>query len=109
MSEKHRPGYMPWDRSGNRILMQSSLGKSKPTNYDIPDENFVYGKATATDPEKANEVIYKWLLHECGENPKKGKEKDLIATNKKALRSLLHTASDFTKFRKNETLYKPVK
>lgn len=36
MSEKHNPGYMPWDRTGNRLLVQSSLGKNKPTNYNIP-------------------------------------------------------------------------
>ena len=54
MSEKHSPGYMPWDRTGNRILVQSSLGKNKPTDYNIPEENFVYGKNTPMDPEKAN-------------------------------------------------------
>ena len=37
MTEKHRPGFMPWDRSGNRVIVQSSLGKNKPTNYEIPD------------------------------------------------------------------------
>ena len=33
MSERHVPGYMPHDRTGNRLLVQSSLGKNKPTNY----------------------------------------------------------------------------
>ena len=37
MSIKHQPGFMPWDRSGNRILIQSALGKNKGTNFDIPD------------------------------------------------------------------------
>ena len=60
MSEKHHAGYMPWDRTGNKLLIQSTLGKNKPTNYDIPEENFVYGKLTATDAEQANEVMYKW-------------------------------------------------
>ena len=50
MSTRHRPGYMPWDKSGNRVLVQSDLGHNKPTNYDIPDDNFVYGKNTAMDP-----------------------------------------------------------
>ena len=36
MSAKHQPGYMPWDRTGNRVLVQSVLGRNKPTNYDIP-------------------------------------------------------------------------
>lgn len=49
MSEKHQAGYMPWDRTGNKLLIQSTLGKNKPTNYDIPEENFVYGKITPID------------------------------------------------------------
>ena len=36
MSSKHEQGYMPWDRTGNRILVKSELGANKPTNYDIP-------------------------------------------------------------------------
>ena len=41
---------MPWDRSGNRLLIKSQLGKNKPTNYNIPTGNFVYGKLTDQDP-----------------------------------------------------------
>ena len=41
---------MPWDRTGNRLLVKSELGANKPTNYDIPQEEFVYGKITADDP-----------------------------------------------------------
>lgn len=37
MSSKHQPGFLPWDRTGNPILVHSSLGKSKPTHYDIPE------------------------------------------------------------------------
>ena len=60
MSEKHQSGYMPWDRTGNKLLIQSALGKNKPTNYDIPEENFVYGKVTSMNPEDANAVMYSW-------------------------------------------------
>lgn len=64
MSTKHRAGYMPWDRTGNRILVQSELGKNKPSNYDIPEENFVYGKLIDQDPEKANDLMYNWSYHQ---------------------------------------------
>jgi hypothetical protein len=63
MSSKHEKGYMPWDRSGNRLLVKSELGANKPTNYDIPDPNFVYGKITPDDPEHSNQVMYKWKYH----------------------------------------------
>ncbi len=44
MSVMHKSGYMPWDRSGNKILLQSELGKSKPSTYNLPEEAFTYGK-----------------------------------------------------------------
>ena len=50
MSIKHQPGFLPWDRSGNPILVHSELGKSKPTHYDIPEQHFTYGKNTEEDP-----------------------------------------------------------
>ncbi len=46
MSLPHEKGYMPWDRSSNKLLIKSQLGKNKPTNYDIPHSEFVYGRLT---------------------------------------------------------------
>lgn len=109
MSAKHRPGYMPWDRTGNRVLVQSELGRNKPTNYDIPEENFVYGKSTYMDPEKANDMIYTWNQHKMTDNKNNGKVKDLVETNKAALKKLIHTSSGNSGFRKTDTLYKTFK
>jgi len=44
MATMHQPGFLPWDRTGNRILVQSELGKSKPSNYNLPQEAHFYGK-----------------------------------------------------------------
>ena len=109
MSEKHRSGYMPWDRSGNRLLVQSMLGKNKPSDYDLPNNNFIYGKITAEDPEHVNEVMYAWKYHENSLNPNINKEKDLIKTNKDCTKNLLHTATQFYKFREKATSYKEPK
>lgn len=68
MSYRHEKGHMPWDRTGNRILVKSELGANKPTNYEIPDSNFVYGKITPDDPEHSNEVMYKWQEHVPSKN-----------------------------------------
>jgi hypothetical protein len=50
MSDRHVKGYMPWDRTGNPLLVKSQLGKNKPTNYEIPTKEFVYGQLTYEDP-----------------------------------------------------------
>ena len=109
MTEKHLPGYMPWDRTGNRLLVQSSLGKNKPTNYNIPEENFVYGKNTPMDPEKANEMMYTWKSHENSENKNTGQIKDMVKTNIQAVKNLATTASANYNFRKTQTVFKTVK
>lgn len=100
---------MPWDRSGNRLLVKSELGNNKPTNYEIPQNNFVYGKITPDDPEHANQVMYNWSNHQMSANHNHLKEKDLVATNKQCLKSMLHTSSQFSGYRKSKTLYKPAK
>lgn len=100
---------MPWDRTGNRLLVKSELAANKPTNYDIPQENFVYGKITPEDPEHANQLIYRWKYHQSSANRNHLKQKDLIETNKQALKSLLHTSSQFSDFRRSNTQYKAAK
>ena len=109
MSEKHSPGYMPWDRTGNRLLVQSSLGKNKPTDYNIPEENFVYGKNTPMDPEKANELMYTWNYHQNSQNKNVGKVKDLVKTNILAVKNLATTSSTNYNFRKTQTAFKTFK
>ena len=106
MSERHRQGYMPWDRSGNRVLVKSELGKNRPTNYEIPEGKFVYGRLTYEDPEHVNDLIYKWKRHEPSHNANHLKEKDLIQTNKQCLRQLLSTSAQFSAHRKDHTQYK---
>ena len=53
--------------------------------------------------------MYQWKNHEMTNNHNHLKEKDLVETNKQALKSLMHTSAQFSGFRKSNTLYKPVK
>ena len=53
--------------------------------------------------------MYKWNDHERSSNKKVDHEKDFMETNKKCLSHLLHTAQDFSKFRKSSTSFKKVK
>lgn len=107
MSERHEPGFMPWDRTGNRLLVKSQVGRNKPTNYNIPEKDFVYGQLTPNDPEHANEVMYRWNYAEPSANSNHLKVKDFKETNKAALKNLLHTSSQFSDFRKTNTKFKP--
>ena len=109
MSSRHQKGYMPYDRTGNRILVKSELGHNKPSNYNIPDTQFIYGKVTPDDPEHANEVMYDWNYHNSSYNPNDTKVKDLIETNKNCLKKLLHTSNQYSDFRKTQTKYKTFK
>lgn len=85
MSERHRPGYLPWDRTGNRLLLQSSLGKTKPSNYEIPNEEFIYGRVTPMDPEHAEKLMYSWKYHQNSVTPMSAKLKILLQPIKKQL------------------------
>lgn len=51
--------------------------------------------------------MYRWKYAEQSANANHLKLKDFKETNKAALKSLLHTSSQFSDFRKSNTKYKP--
>lgn len=53
--------------------------------------------------------MYKWKQHQPTANPNIRKEKDFVETNRKCIKSLLHTATDFSKYRKSSVEFKQVK
>ena len=53
--------------------------------------------------------MYKWNEHEYSNNPNVRKKKDFLETNRKCIKSLLHTATDFSKYRKSSVEFKKVK
>lgn len=53
--------------------------------------------------------MYKWKEHQVNENKNINKFKDFIDTNRKCVKSMLHTASDFSNFRKTSVSFKKVK
>ena len=52
--------------------------------------------------------MYNWKNHETSEN-NNNKHKDFIETNRKCIKSLLHTASDFSAYRKSSVEFKKFK
>lgn len=54
-------------------------------------------------------MMYNWSYHQNSDNKNIGKVKDLIKTNKSALRSMVHTSHGNFDFRKTNTVYKDIK
>lgn len=46
-------GFFPWDKSKNVMLLKDDVGRSKPSAYDLPQNQFVYGKPLPRDREGA--------------------------------------------------------
>lgn len=57
MSDRYR------SRSSNVILVRDDVGKAKPTCYDLPGEEFAYGRPDNPDFEGAREVTMQWISH----------------------------------------------
>ncbi len=55
MSYKSTPGFLPWDRSNNPLLLKDDVGRGKPSAYNLPDGPFVYGRPLPRDDEGAKE------------------------------------------------------
>lgn len=53
--------------------------------------------------------MYQWKLHQNSLNKNVGKVKDIITTNKQALKNMATTAHDNYNFRKDQTAYKTFK
>jgi len=92
MSDRYR------GRSRNQILVRDDVGKSKPTCYDLPAEEFAYGRPDNPDFEGAREVTMQWLSHVPSSRPAEGVN-DFRKINKLALRGGICSAKDLAQFR----------
>eukprot|EP00397_Hematodinium_sp_SG-2012_P051912 GEMP01061100.1.p1 GENE.GEMP01061100.1~~GEMP01061100.1.p1 ORF type:complete len:251 (+),score=68.87 GEMP01061100.1:101-853(+) len=54
---------MQFANSRNPLLVKDDIGKAKPTCYDLPDEDFAFGRPENTDLEGAKEVTMNWVDH----------------------------------------------
>merc|ERR1711985_161805 len=80
--------------------MGDDVGKAKPTCYDLPPEEFAYGRPNNPDFEGAREVTMQWLSHVPGPRPEE-KVQDFRKINKLALRGGVSSAKDLAEFRRN--------
>lgn len=93
MSERFRA------KSRNAILVRDDVGKAKPTCYDLPPEEYAYGRPDNPDFEGAREVTMQWLSHVPGPRPEE-KVQDFRKINKLALRGGVSSAKDLAQFRR---------
>jgi len=49
--------------SKNPLLVRDDVGKAKPSSYDLPGEQFAFGRAELADVEGAREVTMNWVSH----------------------------------------------
>jgi hypothetical protein len=84
--------------ASNPLLQKAQLGKSKRSTYNLPQNQFVYGKPNIHDGEGCAEVLSTWSEHHA--NPDSQPGRDFMALNKRATISKMTTPQDVTAFRK---------
>ena len=71
--------------------MKDDVGLAKPTTYDLPKGEFIYGKPLARDREGAKEVSMTWKFHEDSRD--KDPNRDFTTLNKMGLKDGLYKAN----------------
>jgi len=84
--------------SYNPVLQRVELGKCRRSCYNLPSEEFVYGRPNIHDGEGSAEVLSTWVEHHA--NPDSVPGRDFMALNKRATISKMVSAKDVTAFRK---------
>ncbi|CAD8174727.1 unnamed protein product [Paramecium pentaurelia] len=81
----------------NPLLMKDDVGKSKPSTYNLPNQDFVYGQPLARDKEGAKEVTMTWKFHQ--ESQDRVPNRDFAELNKQSIHNGSVKAHDMYKFR----------
>ena len=49
--------YFPYAKGSNMLLLRDDVGRSKTSHYNLPNQNFTYGKPLNRDKEGAKEIL----------------------------------------------------
>lgn len=85
-------------RPRNPLLMRDDVGLAKPSCYDLPSNQFAFGKPGNMDPEGAREVTSQWNEHKATEKRQDGVS--FLWLNKKVATAKVTTARDLAKYRR---------
>jgi Domain of unknown function (DUF4483) len=66
----------------NPLLIKDEVGRAKPSIYNLPSSDFVYGFAKEKDPEGAKEVTMKWVYADPKASPRTETVTDFQKLNK---------------------------
>lgn len=106
-----------WNRGNtNCLLTKDDIGKSKPSTYKLPQNQFAYGRPNDQDAEGAKEGIksklkrlvsmsWQYHLHSREIVP----ERDFTKLNKMCIKDNLYKSNQFTQYRKSNDARIPVR
>lgn len=89
-------------RPTNPLLTKDSVGKAKPSCYELPEDQFAFGHPGDMDREGAREVSMRWVSHSRSKGP--NFEPDFVHSNKQAACAKITTARDIKHFRKESDM-----
>ena len=52
--------HVPPHNKQNRLLIRDVVGKVRSSNFDLPEEEFIYGRVVKRDKEGARDVVLTW-------------------------------------------------
>ncbi|CAD8194847.1 unnamed protein product [Paramecium octaurelia] len=81
----------------NPLLMKDDVGKAKPSTYNLPNQDFIYGQPLSRDKEGAKEVTMTWKFHQ--ESQDQLPNRDFAELNKQSIHNGSVKAHDMYKFR----------
>ncbi|CAK67606.1 unnamed protein product (macronuclear) [Paramecium tetraurelia] len=81
----------------NPVLMKDDVGKPKPSTYNLPKQDYVYGLPLIRDKEGAKEVTMTWKFHQ--ESQDRIPNRDFAELNKMSVFNGSLTAHDMYKYR----------
>merc|ERR1719218_481443 len=87
-------------RSRNPLLVKDDVGKAKPSCYNLPGDDFAYGRPDLPDYEGAREVTMQWVAHKA-EQRQDSDVQDFRKLNKASLKAKALDARAQSEFRKN--------
>uniref|UniRef100_A0A7S1QRX6 Uncharacterized protein n=1 Tax=Alexandrium catenella TaxID=2925 RepID=A0A7S1QRX6_ALECA len=90
-------------RTKNPLLTRDDVGRARPTCYDLPDNQFSYGRPGNQDMEGAREVSMRWVSHTPSRGPQ-GDPPDFVHYNRKAAAQKVVNAKDQKHFRRENDL-----
>jgi len=90
----------------NVLLQKSHIGKARPTTFDLPNEEFCYGRKNERGGESAGQVL-KWDLSTQNNRSRRSEDPsklDFVAINRKTLHHGCLDATSQRKFRKDNII-----